>query len=80
MSFASTSEHIPVMGLFEAHLTAADLDRSVAFYRDVLGLPLALEVPERGAAFLWIGGSGEGMLARISSNGAVAPRGVQGIA
>ncbi|MBV8947930.1 MAG: hypothetical protein JO286_24605 [Solirubrobacterales bacterium] len=30
----------------------ADLDRSVAFYRDVVGLPVALEVPERGAAFL----------------------------
>jgi len=25
-------------------------------------LPVALEVPERGAAFFWIGGSGESML------------------
>ncbi|MGZ4305733.1 MAG: GNAT family N-acetyltransferase [Solirubrobacteraceae bacterium] len=49
-------------GLFETHLTVADLDRSVAFYRDVVGLPVALEVPERGAAFLWIGGPGEAML------------------
>jgi catechol 2,3-dioxygenase-like lactoylglutathione lyase family enzyme len=32
----------------------SDLDRSVAFYRDVVGLPVALEVPERAAAFLWI--------------------------
>ena len=38
-------------GLFETHLTVADLDRSVAFYRDVVGLPVALEVPDRGAAF-----------------------------
>lgn len=49
-------------GLFETHLMVGDLDRSVAFYRDVVGLPVALELPERGAAFLWIGGPGEAML------------------
>ena len=49
-------------GLFETHLTVSDLDRSIAFYRDVVGLPVALEVPERGAAFFWIGGPGEAML------------------
>jgi lactoylglutathione lyase len=49
-------------GLFETHLTVSDLSRSVAFYRDVIGLPVALDVPERGAAFLWIGGPGEAML------------------
>jgi lactoylglutathione lyase len=51
-----------VQGLFETHLTVSDLDRSVAFYRDVVGLPLALEVPERGAAFFWCGGAGRAML------------------
>ena len=51
-----------VRGLFETHLTVADLARSVAFYRDVVGLPLALELPERGAAFFWIGAPGEAML------------------
>ena len=30
-------------------------DRSVAFYRDVVGLELAFELPDRGAAFLWVG-------------------------
>jgi lactoylglutathione lyase len=50
------------MQLFETHLTVADLDRSIAFYRDVVGLELAYELPERGAAFLWIGGRGEAML------------------
>ena len=45
------TESVPVGGLFEAHLTVSDLSRSVAFYRDVVGLPLALEAPERGAAF-----------------------------
>ena len=53
---------IPPGGLFEAHLTVSDLGRSVVFYRDVVGLAPALELPERGAAFLWIGGRGEGML------------------
>jgi lactoylglutathione lyase len=54
---------VPVTtGLFETHLSVSDLGRSVAFYRDVVGLPLALELPERGAAFFWIGGPGEAML------------------
>jgi len=52
----------PTTGLFEAHLTVADLDRSIEFYRDVVGLSLALHVPERGAAFFWVGGHGEAML------------------
>ena len=42
---------IPVEGLFEAHLTVRDLGRSTAFYRDVVGLELAIAQPERPAAF-----------------------------
>ena len=53
---------LAVSGLFETHLTVSDLSRSLAFYRDVVGLPLALELPERGAAFFWIGQPGEAML------------------
>ena len=53
---------VPVRGLFEAHLTVSDLGRSLAFYRDVVGLPVAYELPERGAAFLWCGGPGKAML------------------
>ena len=53
---------VPVRGLFESHLTVSDLGRSVAFYRDVVGLPVAFEVPERRAAFLWCGPSGKTML------------------
>src|SRR3954452_16085930 len=49
-------------GLFETPLTVSDLDRSVAFYRDVVGLPVAYEIPERGAAFMWVGAPGEAML------------------
>ncbi|HSB39205.1 MAG TPA: VOC family protein [Gaiellaceae bacterium] len=53
---------VPVSGLFETHLTVSDLSRSVAFYRDVVGLSPAFEMPERGAAFLWISAPGESML------------------
>jgi lactoylglutathione lyase len=51
-----------VRGLFETHLTVSDLKRSVSFYRDTVGLPVALELPERGAAFHWIGQPGQAML------------------
>jgi lactoylglutathione lyase len=52
----------PVRGLFETHLTVADVGRSTGFYRDVVGLPVALDLPERNAAFLWIGEPGRSML------------------
>jgi lactoylglutathione lyase len=51
-----------VRGLFEAHLTVADVRRSTSFYEDVVGLALAYDLPERGAAFHWIGGPGQGLL------------------
>ena len=49
-------------GLFEAHLLVSDVERSIEFYRDVIGLPLALHLPERAAAFFWVGGSGQAMI------------------
>jgi lactoylglutathione lyase len=52
----------PVRGLFETHLTVRDVSRSVAFYRDAVGLPLALDLPDRNAAFMWIGAPGRAML------------------
>ena len=52
----------PVRGLFETHLTVRDVPRSVAFYRDVVGLSVGLELPEHDAAFLWIGERGRSML------------------
>jgi lactoylglutathione lyase len=58
----STPARLGVRGLFEAHLTVADLDRSIAFYRDVVGLALAFEEPARGAAFFWVPSYGEGLL------------------
>ena len=53
---------VPVRKLFESHLTVSDLQRSVNFYRDLVGLTLALEVPERNAAFLWVGEAGDSLL------------------
>ena len=53
---------ISIQGLFETHLTVRNLDTSVAFYRDVVGLELACLVAERRVAFLWIGGRGQAML------------------
>src|SRR5262249_25775499 len=52
----------PVDRLFEAHLTVADLDASVAFYRDRVGLQLAHVVTARQAAFFWVGSRGTTML------------------
>jgi lactoylglutathione lyase len=52
----------PVRGLVEAHLTVRDMGRSIEFYRGVVGLGLAYEVPERGAAFFWCGKPGDSML------------------
>jgi lactoylglutathione lyase len=49
-------------GLFEAHLGVSDLGRAVAFYQDVVGLELAFEARDRGAAFLWVGSPGDSML------------------
>lgn len=48
--------------LFEAHLIVADLDISIAFYRNRLGLKLAHVIPARRAAFFWLGARGNTML------------------
>jgi lactoylglutathione lyase len=54
--------HVPVRRLFESHLTASDLQCSVNFYRDLVGLTLALEVPERNVAFFWVGEAEDSLL------------------
>ena len=53
---------IPISGLYESHLTVSDLERSIAFYTDIVGLELAHRVPARHGAFLWIGGRDRSML------------------
>jgi lactoylglutathione lyase len=59
---AQEKRPVQIDGLFETHLTVSNLARAVAFYRDVLGLPLAHTVPERRVAFFWIGAPGRAML------------------
>lgn len=51
-----------VTHLFEAHLTVDDLDTSLAFYRDRVGLAPAHVDAKRQAAFFWIGAPGTTML------------------
>ncbi|MGN6349912.1 MAG: VOC family protein [Candidatus Nitrosocosmicus sp.] len=53
---------VPVRGLFETHLTVSNLQKSVAFYRDIIGLELGLNLPSRNCAFFWIGNTKEAML------------------
>ena len=45
----------PGAGIGHVHLKVADLDRGVAFYRDVLGFNLVLQLPDNSAAFLAAG-------------------------
>jgi catechol 2,3-dioxygenase-like lactoylglutathione lyase family enzyme len=49
-------------GLFETHLHVANLERSMKFYGDVLGLELGLKEAERRAALYWIGRDKKAML------------------
>jgi lactoylglutathione lyase len=57
-----TVNHVPIQGLFETHLSVSDLHRSIGFYRDVVGLPFALDLSERNAAFFWVGERGHSLL------------------
>ncbi len=51
-----------IKGLFETHLFVEDLERSVQFYGDVLGLQQCGFESERRVAFFWIGKPQEAML------------------
>lgn len=53
---------ISLKGLYETHLTVSNLDRSIDFYRDVVGLELAHVIPERNVAFFWVAGRETSML------------------
>jgi lactoylglutathione lyase len=55
-------QSVPIKGLFEAHLTVSNLQRSIDFYRDKLGFQLALKISDRNSAFFWIGESHRSML------------------
>jgi len=58
-----------IQGLYETHLTVSTLERSVPFYRDVVGLELATVFADR-VAFFWVGGRETAMLGLWQSGGA----------
>jgi lactoylglutathione lyase len=51
-----------IKGLFETHLYVRDLQQSVVFYRDVLGMEYCYEDRERKIVFFWIGAPRKAML------------------
>jgi lactoylglutathione lyase len=63
-----------IEGLFEAHLSVRDFERSLAFYRDVVGLELGLAQPERPAAFFWVGGRGRSMMGIFGTGSGPLPK------
>src|SRR5687768_16261964 len=44
-----------VGALAQLHITVSDIDKSVAFYRDMLGIPFLFQVPGQPMAFLMSG-------------------------
>ena len=57
-----------IQGLFETHINVANLERSMQFYGEVLGLPFAMIDEKRRIAFYWMGGRGEAMLGLWGTN------------
>ena len=53
---------VPVLDLFESHLTVMNLQRSMTFFGQILGLELADVFWDRKVAFYWIGGRGNALL------------------
>lgn len=51
-----------IKGLYETHLFVEDLERSIAFYGQTLGLKQCNYVEERRIAFFWVGEDKEFML------------------
>ncbi|MBI1366571.1 MAG: glyoxalase/bleomycin resistance/dioxygenase family protein [Alphaproteobacteria bacterium] len=45
-----------ITGLGQIHISVSDIDRAVAFYRDVLGLKFLFQVPGQPMAFFDCGG------------------------
>jgi len=51
-----------IKGLFETHIYVQNLERSIDFYANVLGLTQCHYEPERRIAFFWIGEPKQSML------------------
>lgn len=55
-------KHPHISGLFETHINVTDLERSMQFYEEVLGLEKANYRDERRICFFWIGERNKHML------------------
>ena len=53
---------VSIRSLFETHINVRDLERSMTFYEEVVGLELGTKDEERRIAFYWIGGWANSML------------------
>lgn len=51
-----------IKGLYETHLFVENLERSIEFYSEILGLKLCRYGEERRTAFFWIGKDKQSML------------------
>lgn len=51
-----------IQGLYETHLFVENLERSIDFYKNILGLEQCYYEAERRTAFFWIGKPKEAML------------------
>jgi lactoylglutathione lyase len=51
-----------IQGLFKTHIKVRNLEKSIQFYQQVLGLKLGHFESERRVAFFWIGAPGQAML------------------
>lgn len=51
-----------IKGLYETHVQVCNLENSVTFYTEILGLKLAHQDENRRIAFLWVGKDKEFML------------------
>ncbi|MDR4491626.1 MAG: VOC family protein [Candidatus Nitrosocosmicus sp.] len=70
------SSKLPVVErIYETHLTVSNLERSISFYRDVLGLEFGIKDVEHNCAFLFAGGHKQSMLGLWSTN--MAPIGLK---
>lgn len=59
---AETTPMPKVLGIYETHLTVANLKTSIDFYCDIIGLEPAASFEERRVAFLWVDDRKTGML------------------
>ncbi|WP_293575372.1 VOC family protein [Phaeobacter sp.] len=62
--------NLDLRGIYETHLTVRNLEVSLNFYQQKLGLRLARMLSERRAAFLWVGAPQSGMLGLWESGSA----------